>query len=120
MLDGPADALESWRAEFPILDRTVYMISNSLGAMPRGAALSLGEYADTWASRGIRAWEERWWERAGEGGNRVAAVIGAPAGYVSMPDNVTTAPMIALSCLAPRGRRRQIVCSAADFPSMLH
>ena len=84
------DPIGAWRAEFPILDRTVYMISNSLGAMPRGAARSLAEYAETWATRGVRAWEARWWEMAGEVGNRVAGIIGAPAGSVSMHDNVTT------------------------------
>ena len=30
------DELLRFRAEFPILERTTYMISNSLGAMPRG------------------------------------------------------------------------------------
>ena len=29
------DDLLKWRGEFPILDRTNYLISNSLGAMPR-------------------------------------------------------------------------------------
>ena len=95
------------------------MISNSLGAMPRAAARSLAEYAETWATRGVRAWEERWWEMALEVGNSVAGIIGAPAGSVSMHDNVTAAQMAALSCLKPEGRRRTIVCSAADFPSMV-
>ena len=75
--------LEAWRAEFPILSSTVYMISNSLGAMPRRTADSLAEYARVWAARGVRAWEERWWEMAREVGDKVAAVIGAPAGSVS-------------------------------------
>jgi kynureninase len=120
MLPASPDPLASWRDEFPILGRSIYMISNSLGAMPRAAAASLAEFADAWATRGIRAWEDRWWEMALEVGNKVAAVIGAPAGSVSMHDNVTTGQMVALSCLEPRGRRRKIVCSAADFPSMLH
>ena len=30
------DDLLKYRAEFPILDRTTYLNSNSLGAMPRG------------------------------------------------------------------------------------
>src|SRR5512133_1979823 len=119
MLETSPDSLESWRDEFPILRSSTYMISNSLGAMPRGAARSLADYADTWATRGVRAWEERWWEMAAEVGNLVGRVIGAPAGSVSMHDNVTTAQMVALSCLEPRGRRRKIVCSAADFPSMI-
>ena len=55
------------------------MISNSLGAMPRQTAGNLAEYAETWATRGVRAWEERWWEMPVEVGNKVAPVIGAPA-----------------------------------------
>jgi kynureninase len=120
MPDDPEDPLEAWRPEFPILERTIYMISNSLGAMPRAAARSLADFADTWATRGVRAWEERWWELATEVGDRMAAIIGGVRGSVSMHDNVTTAQMVALSCLEPRGRRRKIVCSAADFPSMIH
>jgi kynureninase len=114
------DALDSYRGEFPILSRTVYMISNSLGAMPRQTARNLAEYADTWATRGVRAWEERWWEMPLEVGNKIARVIGAPAGTVSMHENVTTAQMVALSCLRPSAARKRIVCPAMDFPSMVY
>jgi len=31
-----ADDLLCYRSQFPILERTTYLISNSLGAMPRG------------------------------------------------------------------------------------
>src|SRR5262249_61963498 len=114
------DDLQRWRSEFPILGSTVYMISNSLGAMPRRAADSLADYARTWATRGVRAWEERWWEMARETGDKVAAVIGAPAGAVSMHENVTTAALVAVSCLQPRPDRHRIVCLAADFPSTIY
>jgi kynureninase len=114
------DELLRWRDEFPILSRTVYMISNSLGAMPRATAQSLAEYAETWATRGVRAWEERWFSMAGEVGDKVAGIIGAPAGSVSMHENVTTAHAVALSCLRPEGRRRKLVCTAMDFPSMIY
>jgi kynureninase len=96
------------------------MISNSLGAMPRQTARHLAEYADIWATRGVRGWEDRWWEMPIEVGNKVARIIGAPSGTVSMHENVTTAHMVALSCLRPSGRRRRIVCAAMDFPSMLY
>jgi kynureninase len=114
------DDLEKWRDEFPILTRTVYMISNSLGAMPRQTARNLAEYAEVWATRGVRGWEDRWWEMPLEVGNKVARVIGAPAGSVSMHENVTTAHLVALSCLHPSGTRNRIVCSAMDFPSMMY
>jgi kynureninase len=114
------DELERWRDEFPILSRCVYLISNSLGAMPRRAAADLAAYAEAWATRGVRAWEDRWWEMPTEIGNRIAWIIGAPHGTVSMHENVTTAHMVALSCLRPTPDRRRIVCSAMDFPSVIH
>jgi kynureninase len=112
--------LARWRDEFPILARSVYMISNSLGAMPRQTARNLAEYADTWATRGVRGWEERWWEMPIEVGNKVARIIGAPAGTVSMHENVTTAHLVALSCMRPKAGRNRIVCTALDFPSMVY
>ena len=112
--------LGRWRDEFPILSRSVYMISNSLGAMPRRTASDLAEYAETWATRGVRGWEERWWEMPLEVGNKIARIIGAPAGTVSMHENVTTAHMVALSCLHPKAGRNRIVCTALDFPSMVY
>ena len=54
------------------------MISNSLGAMPRQTARNLAEYAETWATRGVRGWEERWWEMPLEVGDKIARIIGAP------------------------------------------
>src|SRR5262245_50351132 len=114
------ESLERWRDEFPILSRTVYMISNSLGAMPRQTARSLTEYAETWATRGVRAWEERWWEMPLEIGNRIARIVGAPAGTVSTHENVTSASLVALSAERPSGSRRRLVCSAMDFPSMIY
>ena len=55
-----------------------------------------------------------------EVGNKIGRIIGAPAGSVSMHENVTTAHMVALSSLRLAGRRKRIVCSAMDFPSMVH
>jgi len=96
------------------------MINNSLGAMPRQAAQNLAAYAEAWATRGVRAWEDRWWEMAADVGDRIARVVGAARGTVSMHENVTTAHLVALSCLRPSGRRRTIVCTAMDFPSMVY
>jgi kynureninase len=114
------DDLTKWRDEFPILSRSVYMISNSLGAMPRRAAAHLAEYAQTWATRGVRGWEDRWWEMALEVGDKIGRVIGAAPRTVSMHENVTTAHLVALSCLRPTSARRRLVCTAMDFPSMVY
>ena len=68
------DPLLRYRPEFPILDRTTYLISNSLGAMPRGVYDAMKGYADTWAMRGVRAWEERWWMLAAEVGDEIGVL----------------------------------------------
>ena len=72
-----ADELLKWRLEFPILGNTVYLISHSLGAMPRETFTRLTEYAETWATRGVRAWAEGWWDMPVTTGNDVALIIGA-------------------------------------------
>ena len=68
------DELLRFRSEFPILERSTYMISNSLGAMPRGVYDSVHSFCDIWATRGVRAWEEQWWMMAREVGDEIGAI----------------------------------------------
>jgi len=110
--------LLAWRKEFPILDRTTYLISNSLGAMPRGVYGSLQAYADSWAERGVRAWEEGWWEMAVGVGDRVAPLIGANAGEISLHQNVTQTQAVITSCFDFRGPRNKVVMTELEFPSI--
>ncbi|HEV7502054.1 MAG TPA: kynureninase, partial [Vicinamibacteria bacterium] len=70
------------RPEFPILEKTTYLVSHSLGAMPRGAATELEEYTRQWATRGVRAWAEGWWAMPVTVGDMVGRIIGAPPGSV--------------------------------------
>lgn len=113
--------LLSWRSQFPILSETTYLISNSLGAMPRGVPEALAGYAHDWATEGVRAWETRgWFGLPVEVGDRVAPLIGAPAGSVSTHANVTLASAVVASCFDFSGPRNRIVCSALNFPSILY
>ncbi len=71
-LSEASDPLLANRTEFPILSHTNYLISNSLGAVPSTVAASLQSYYETWAVRGVRAWEETWWTMVSELGDLVA------------------------------------------------
>jgi kynureninase len=114
------DALLAYRDQFPILAQTNYLISNSLGAVPRAAGQALNDYYETWASRGVRAWEETWWTMAADMGDLVAPLIGAGPGEVVFQPNVTLAHAVMFSvCDFCRGRRR-IVTDAMHFPSILY
>ena len=112
------DELVKWRSEFPILDRTTYLISNSLGAMPRGVYASLQAYADSWGQRGVRAWEEGWWEMAVGVGDKIAPLIGAAAGEISLHQNVTQTQAVITSCFDFRGPRNKVVMTELEFPSI--
>ena len=114
------DQLLQFRSEFPILDRTTYLISNSLGAMPRGVYDAMKGYADTWAQRGVRAWEERWWMLAAEVGDEIGALMNAPKGSVSTHQNVTTCQAVVASCFDFSGKRNKIVYSDMNFPSIMY
>jgi kynureninase len=114
------DELLRWRSEFPILDKTVYLISHSLGAMPKGTYDRLHEYADMWATRGVRAWAEGWWDMPVTVGNDVAAIIGAEPGTVVMHQNVSICQSLVLSCLEPTPKRNKIVYSELNFPSVMY
>ncbi|HUA87461.1 MAG TPA: aminotransferase class V-fold PLP-dependent enzyme [Bryobacteraceae bacterium] len=111
------DPLLRWRAEFPILDRTVYLISHSLGAMPRRTRDRLKQYADEWDMRGIRAWEEGWWDMPVTVGDLIGKIIGAGPGEVVMQQNVSIAQAIVLSCFDWTAKRNKIVSEEMNFPS---
>jgi len=112
------DELLKWRGEFPILDRTTYMISNSLGAMPRGVYDEMRAYADSWSERGVRAWEEGWWDMAVGVGDKIAPLIGAGPGEISLHQNVTITQAVISSCFDFRGPRNKVVMVDLEFPSI--
>jgi kynureninase len=114
------DDLLRYRSEFPILERTTYLISNSLGAMPKGVYDAMKGYADTWATRGVRAWEEKWWILGAEVGNQIGALMNAPTNSVSVHQNVTTCQAVVASCFDFSGKRNKVVYTDMNFPSVMY
>ncbi|MBI1795517.1 MAG: aminotransferase class V-fold PLP-dependent enzyme, partial [Candidatus Eisenbacteria bacterium] len=114
------DPLLEWRPEFPTAEAALHFISHSLGAMPRAVEESLRQYALTWKSRGIRAWEERWMAVPTEVAGSVERILHAAPGSVSLHPNVTLAQALALSAIDFTPPRNRLVCTAEDFPSVLY
>lgn len=112
------DDLLSWRREFPILERTVYLINNSLGAMPRGVRDELERFATAWEERGVRAWHEGWWEMAVETGDLLAPILGVGPGEIAMHQNVSLAAAVFLSAIDYPVERNRIVSTDLDFPTL--
>ena len=114
------DGLLRYRSEFPILETTTYLISNSLGAMPRGVENALQHYTEIWNTRGVRAWEEEWWMLPLQVGDEIGALFNAPPGSVACLQNVTSCQATVASCFDFSGRRNKVVYTDLNFPSVMY
>jgi kynureninase len=112
------DPLLRFRSQFPILESTTYLVSNSLGAMPRAVPDRLAAYAEEWATRGVRAWAQGWWSMPIEVGDEIAPLLGAGSGEVAMTPNVSLAQAAVFSALEYGDGRDTIVMTELDFPSV--
>ncbi|HLX07751.1 MAG TPA: aminotransferase class V-fold PLP-dependent enzyme [Thermoanaerobaculia bacterium] len=114
------DDLLALRREFPILERTTYLINNSLGAMPRGVHDELATYAREWEERGVRAWHEGWWEMSANTGDLLAPLLGVGPGEIAMHQNVSVAAAVFLSCFDYPAERNRIVYTELNFPNVMY
>jgi kynureninase len=115
---GQQDPLLAFREEFPILEKTTYLVSNSLGPMPRTVPEKLAEYARDWGDLGVKAWNRGWWELPVDVGNEIAPLINADSGEIVMMPNVTIAQTAVLSSIDFTKARDTIVMTELDFPSV--
>ena len=105
------------RGEFPILATSTYLVSNSLGAMPRSTYEALHEYAGLWASEGVVAWNT-WLPLVHEVGDMLGRIIGAPPGSVMMGQNVTSFIAQVASCFDWTAPRNKVVITDVEFPTV--
>jgi len=114
--------LSTIRKEFPILDKCVYLISNSLGAVPRQVRKDILAFYDLWSDQGVSSWGQEWWDLARNVGDQIASLLHAEKNSVAMMTNATQAHWIALSTkfLHKDRSRKKIIMTDHDFPSSLY
>ncbi|MEZ4366144.1 MAG: aminotransferase class V-fold PLP-dependent enzyme [Kofleriaceae bacterium] len=112
-----ADPLLVHRAKFPALESCVHLISHSLGCVPGRAKDDLAEFAELWATRSISAWSE-WLPEVDRAAARIAKIISAPAGSVTMLPNVSTIMAVLASCFEFSPARDGVVYEALMFPTV--
>jgi len=110
--------LAPYRNRFPVLENTAYLVSHSLGAMPLDAKQELDLYTDEWATRGVAAWSDGWWDTPASVGDELAPIVGAEPGTIAMVPNVTVAESIAASCFTLHGDANRVACTDLNFPSV--
>ena len=108
---------------FDLPEGVIYLDGNSLGVLPKGAADRAARVIrDEWGGQLIRAWNSAgWMDLPRVVGDRLAGLIGAPAGSVATGDTLSIKVYQALAAaLKMRPDRRVILSDSGNFPSDLY
>ena len=107
------------RADYPVLSRSTYLASHTLGAMHRETPRRLARFAELWAERGVVAWED-WAPEVVRVADVVGSLVGAPAGTTVMRQNVADLLGDLVSALDWSSPRNRVVTSSLEWPGSLH
>jgi kynureninase len=108
------------RERFAGLEANTWLVSHSMGAPPLGARDALLRYHEEWADGGPEGAWPRWLDQARTIADGIGAIIGAPAGSVSLAPNVSVLQSALASSLDLRGERNEVVYEALQFPSLAY
>jgi kynureninase len=114
--------LADYRSEFPVLERTAYLISASLGPVGTRARSRLDAYLDAWASKGAPdlVWFEDIFPAMGALKRTFAGMAGCGADELAITTNISMALSTIASCVDVSGPRNRILLSELDFPTDGH
>jgi kynureninase len=111
------------RALFHLPEGITYLDGNSLGPLPRATAARVAHtVTDEWGGMLITAWNRAgWMDQPARLGDRIARLIGAAAGTVTLGDTLSIKVYQALaSALELNPGRRVILSDSGNFPSDLY
>ena len=109
----------SVRAEFPILQRKIYLNSCSLGALSLRAMAYLESFQELWHELGASAWYGPWWEKLEDLRSRVSRFLGAAPGQLALLPS-TSAALSVIAESVDYSRRNRVVCTELDFPTLAY
>ena len=117
------DPLASARERFELPAGVIYLDGNSLGALPKSVRPRIDEVIGReWGGDLIASWNKAGWYTApGRAGAKLARLLGAKPGEVTVTDSISV-NLFKLLVAAARMRpgRREILAEAGNFPSDNH
>lgn len=108
---------------FDLPEGMIYLDGNSLGPLPRAVPGRVAEMLrDEWGAHLIKGWNvDDWMGQPARVGDKVARLIGAPQGSVTMGDTLSVKVYQAVSAAVQmRPDRRVILSDSGNFPSDLY
>ncbi|WP_182900659.1 kynureninase [Microbispora sp. H10830] len=114
------DPLGEFRDEFSLPSGVVYLLGNSLGALPRRTPERVAHTVETeWGVHLGASWNTAgWWDMPQSTGDRIAPLIGARPGDVLAGDSTSVNIFKVVTAALPlRPGRRVIVSDLDNFPT---
>ena len=114
------DPLRGFRDDFQLRDGLVYLDGNSLGAVPRAAAVRVAETVSReWGDGLITSWLGAQWSTAPQRiGDKIAAMLGAEPGEIVAADSTSVNLFKALTAaISLRPDRSTILSESSNFPT---
>src|SRR6202165_485279 len=108
------------RAEFPLLDRYIYLNACSLGPLPRRGQAALAQYAEDWNAKGTPVWFSDWLPLLERFRSRVGELLQAPAGSTAIAPSVSVALTTRATGLPLPAGRNKVLIGELDFPTIGH
>lgn len=114
--------LESYRADFPVVQEKAYLISASLGPVSNRSKTELAEYVGAWQEMGAPepVWFERIFPKMRQVKEMFGRLVGCAADDLAITTNVSMALSSIVSCMDFSGERNRIVTTDLDFPTDHH
>ncbi len=111
--------LSRYREDYPILADSVYMNSNSMGAMSRSARAAATAYLDVWEQQGVEAWNQ-WLGEIETTADSVARLMGGEPGHTGLNQNVAYFQAALASTVDWSGPRNKVVMESLMFPNVMY
>jgi kynureninase len=114
------DPLKDFRDDFTLPPGVVYLLGNSLGALPRRTGARVAHAVESeWGRHLGASWNTAgWWDLPQTTGDRIAPLIGAGPGEVLAGDSTSVNIFKAVTAALPlRPDRRVIISDLDNFPT---
>ena len=110
---------DSVRAQFPTLQKKIYLNSCSLGLLSRRSRDALNTYMDLWEEKGAAAWYVEWLAEMDDLREQFAKLINASADEIAIMPSIS-ATLAAITSSMDLQEGDQLVTGELDFPTVAH
>ena len=117
------DILKNFRDQFFIdSENTIYLDGNSLGRLPKKTKQLIGNVVEKqWGTELIESWNQHWYQKSQQLGNKIAPIIGASPGEVIVSDSTSlNLYKLAHAALRYQKNKSEVVSDNLNFPTDLY